>query len=108
MLVYQSTDENSQNLWTKDVLISVRNLEQDIKSDPKYQVTCKANRVLGGTIDDVECDPNGFKSVLDIFTMQGIDLDDLDDLSESRLNQILEESVKDYTIWKEYSILFDN
>lgn len=38
----------------------MREFEKDIKNDEEYGVTCLANKVPGGTIDDVECDVNGF------------------------------------------------
>jgi len=38
----------------------MREFEKDIKNDEDYSITCLAKIVPGGTIDDVECDANGF------------------------------------------------
>ena len=86
----------------------MREFEKDIKNDEDYSITCLAKIVPGGTIDDVECDANGFQSPLDFFVKSGKDVENLETMSDEEIQEVLTEQVKDKKVWKDYNPLFDN
>ena len=64
MLVYSPPDDQPDNMWTKDVLIGIREFEKDIQARDDFKQTClvtySADVLIG-------CDPAGFLSPLDFF-----------------------------------------
>ena len=109
MLIYEPNEgDESESMWTKDVLISIREFEKDIKADPEYSITCYADQIPGGTPDEVDCKDDAFQSVLDLFILSGKELTDLEDMTDAELYEVLQTQVKDSKVWKDYKTLFDN
>ena len=67
MLVYSPPDETSTaSMWNKDMLISIREFENDIRDDEDYQQICLASAALSTEIVVVCDEVGGFNSPLDL------------------------------------------
>ena len=64
LLVYSSPDDTQINLWTKDVLIGIREFEKDIQVRDDYKQACLAKYEEEAMVG---CDSEGFLSALDFF-----------------------------------------
>lgn len=105
MLVYSPSDETSTaNFWNKDVLISIREFEDDIRLDEDYQQICLAS-AAESTETKVVCDEvGGFNSPLDLIE----DPKNLENMTQEELDQVLYTFVNTEILWKSYRGLFDN
>lgn len=74
LLIYSPPDNDSSvtNMWTKEVLISIREFEGDILKSDEYKGTCLADA-------KGDCDRVGFLTVLDFFDNRAADLESLSD-----------------------------
>ena len=51
MLIYSVKDEDQNpSLWTKEALISIREMESDVRDITEYKNSCLLNQVTAGTV----------------------------------------------------------
>ena len=86
-LVYSPLDDSSTTtFWNRDVLISIREFENEVKISEEYRVSCLADLVLSAGSDQVICDDvRGFLSPLDLFGLIGVQLSDLETMSDQQI-----------------------
>ena len=69
MMIYSPPGDNEDlNLWTKEVLLSVREFEKDVVKEDDYSVTCWARQTSPDDLDDVECVDDALDSPLGLLT----------------------------------------
>lgn len=102
LLIYSPPDDDGSvtNMWTKEVLVSIREFEQDVLKSDEYKGTCLA--VDQG--DSFPCNPEGFLTVLDFFESPA----DLETYTDAQIQQALVDVIDDPKKWKAYKSLFDN
>ena len=90
-IIYSPLDEDSTaTLWTRDVLISMREFESDIKSSDEYTVSCKADPQLS-TAEEIVCDVRAFLSPLDLFASSGSSVVNLETMTDEEIQTVINE-----------------
>lgn len=111
--------ENEKSIWNKQDLIAIRDLENQVKRDHRFQSTCMSSVIMqpdGNTpvIDDfgevkTVCDyQTAFRSVLDLFPMiVKRHPDELEDMTLYEIEKTLTIAMASEQIWRSYGGLFD-
>ena len=122
-LIYNSQEEG-ENLWTKEHLIAIRDLERRIKNDPTFNTTCfmeeipeydeEGNKLPPLIMPDGEvnarCQPDAsFRSVTDLVEIvTGRDASELEQLRVEEIDAILTGALEIDELWRNFKTLFDS
>lgn len=99
LLVYSSPADPDANIWTKEVLIAIRDFEASVQDSDEFKQTCLLDQ------ETKKCDSvAGFLSPIDFFS----DPSDLEDLDDEEILLALTQVIDNPKMWKAYKSLFDN
>lgn len=100
----EASELGQENAWSRNMLISMRKMQEKIEKDPMWRKICHAEPKQGGKEDEVVCKKTSIKSPISLFPRP----DRLESMSPTYINNILKDAVADPKIWKMYRPLFDN
>ena len=90
MIIYTVPNDSVQSIWTKAGLISIREFERKILGEKDYKNTCIATPAPGGAVDTVVCeDSESLLTPLSLFTIQGKNPNNLENMTEQEIKDVL-------------------
>ena len=105
------------NMWTREGILAIRDLEAPIRSSPEFQKYCLADsdvriptsprKRVAPTYTDIKCARHSFRSPLDLLYFSGFLPNDLETITQEELDGALKAAIENPNTWENFKILFD-
>jgi hypothetical protein len=108
---------NPKNLWAKQSLIAIRDIEEQVKHAPDFPIYCWADSDavvpdsprtrINPTFSDTKCSNAAFVSPMDLLYFFNMDPALIESYSQDQLDNALQSAIEDPNVWKDFRTLFD-